>query len=299
MHVFFFQGLTQQEVQKLIPKAEERRRYTKRVIQEEPSHQNNKKAKLDSSSNSDLNEQLQKLATETNEKYVLERLNIDTAVQLVLSTSPKLPAVIPNQFKIDYTAFMKMGHVGELKVLAKMLAIQLLEAGIGPGADVLKDPPNQKEKSPEQESSKKRELDDDDKDKVCVIIIYYLFKIVLTDFITYLQPNKKERVKVPRIKTLKLTEITKPLEKNSKEKLLLGAVERMLLADKAGTGQLRQKIVVTLASSFNESVRTTVLSFLLSDLRTHLDTALAWLFEEYSIMQVIVIKLNISLYFIY
>ncbi|KAF5275676.1 hypothetical protein FQA39_LY06788 [Lamprigera yunnana] len=248
-------GYTQQEVQKMIPKIDERRRYIKRsYVDEQPQH--SKKARIDK----DLDSEPQKLATEINEKFVYEKLNIDTGVQLVLSTLPKLPSIMPHQFKIDYTAFVKMGHVGELKLLAKMLAIQLLEAGLGPGVEALKNHDVVKEKSPIIENNKKKDEDED-------------------------KSHKKERVKVPRIKTLKLNEITRPLEKNTKEHLMLSAVHRVLTSDPTSNNLLRQKVVVTLAAAFSENVRSTVLSFLASDLRTNLDIALAWLFQEYSIMQ--------------
>lgn len=99
--------------------------------------------------------------------------------------------------------------------------------------------------------------------------------------------QRKERVKVVRIKTLKLAEITKPLDKSTKENLLLGAVKRILTCDKRSPLPLCQKIIITVASTFNDAVREEILTFLLCDLRSHLDLALAWLYEEYSIMQVI------------
>lgn len=88
------------------------------------------------------------------------------------------------------------------------------------------------------------------------------------------------------MKTLKLAEITKPLEKDTKENLLLGAVTRILNCDKKSPMPLRQKIIITVASTYNDAVREHILTFLLCDLRSHLDLALAWLYEEYSIMQV-------------
>lgn len=88
-----------------------------------------------------------------------------------------------------------------------------------------------------------------------------------------------------RLKTLKLSEITKPLEKDVKEKLLIGSINRLLKADKTADRSLYQKLITTVAACFSPTVRQTVLTFLLSDLRTHVDLALAWLFEEYSILQ--------------
>ena len=67
---------------------------------------------------------------------------------------------------------------------------------------------------------------------------------------------------------------------------MLDSVKRILEAYKNGDTGVRQKILITIASTFNEAVRENILTFILYDLRTHLDLALAWLYEEYSIMQV-------------
>lgn len=71
-----------------------------------------------------------------------------------------------------------------------------------------------------------------------------------------------------------------------KEKLLVSSVQRMLKPHQSANKLLHQKIITTLATSFSFSVRDAILSHILSDLRSTIDIALAWLFEEYSIMQV-------------
>lgn len=141
-------GYSQSEVQKMIPRSELRRINKRHLVEE--STQSHKKPKIEKDDAE--TERQQKRANEINEKYVREHLNIDKSVQLVLSTLGKLPEAPPAQFKIDYAAFMKMGHVGEFKVLVKMLAIQLLEAGIGPGVDYLKSAAAAKEKEREKET---------------------------------------------------------------------------------------------------------------------------------------------------
>lgn len=60
----------------------------------------------------------------------------------------------------------------------------------------------------------------------------------------------------------------------------------MLKPHQSANKLLHQKIITTLATSFNYTVRDTILTYILNDLRTTIDIALAWLFEEYSIMQV-------------
>lgn len=71
-----------------------------------------------------------------------------------------------------------------------------------------------------------------------------------------------------------------------KEKLLVGAVQRVLKPHQSASKLLHQKIITTLATNFNLSVRDVILTYILNDLRSTIDVALAWLFEEYSIMQV-------------
>lgn len=88
-----------------------------------------------------------------------------------------------------------------------------------------------------------------------------------------------------RVKTLKLSEITKPLSKDTKEILLLASVQKLLLSEKTGTSALREKVITTLAATFGKSVRESVLTYLLTDLRSNVNVALTWLYEEYSIMQ--------------
>lgn len=84
---------------------------------------------------------------------------------------------------------------------------------------------------------------------------------------------------------LKLPEITKPLPKDSKEILLLGSVQKLLLSEKTGSPVLREKVITTLAATFGKSVRESILTYLLTDLRSNVNVALTWLYEEYSIMQ--------------
>lgn len=91
---------------------------------------------------------------------------------------------------------------------------------------------------------------------------------------------------MPRMKTLKLSEITKPLHRDNKEILLLRAVQKLLESERNSSQALHEKVVTTLAATFSKSVRQSVLTFLLTDLRSHVNVALAWLYEEYSIMQV-------------
>jgi symplekin len=62
-----------------------------------------------------------------------------------------------------------------------------------------------------------------------------------------------------RIKTLKLSEITKPLENEMMLKMMADTVQRILKAEKnaalGGVTVVRTKIITTLAATFNRKVR--------------------------------------------
>ncbi|CAG9859181.1 unnamed protein product [Phyllotreta striolata] len=256
-------GCSQSEINKLIPKAEERRRYNKRTLSAESLvvQHNIKRARLEESlSNIDVEDTIDPRLTpqEINEQFILDNLTLEKAVYLIVTNIPKLPLQASNEFIREYAEYVNSGKVGRI-YLANALAKQFTDSNIGPGktAEKQKSPPEPKKKPKEDENKEEKEK----------------------------PPPKKEKVRVLRVKNLKLAEITKPLEKDLKEKLLLKAVERMLVPHNSADKILHQKIITTLATCFCPAVKEKILLFLLNDLRSNVDVALAWLFEEYSIMQ--------------
>ncbi|CAH1966093.1 unnamed protein product [Acanthoscelides obtectus] len=267
-------GCSQQEINKMIPKADERRKYNKRMLSSESLiHQSAMKRRLEHEpmDAEDVPVESQLTPQEINEQFIMENLTLEKAVYLIVTNIPKLPPTLPPDFVRDYADFVTSGNIGKVHV-ANVMAAQFTEAGVGPGAKVTQPAAaaEEKEKSPPappEISSRKREREADAKDD------------------REKPPSKKEKIKVQRIKTLKLADITKPLDKRTKDLLLINSVKRMLTPHKSTNKLLHQKIITTMATSFNSAVKETILSHLLSDLRSNVDIALAWLFEEYSVMQ--------------
>lgn len=254
-------GCSQSEINKMIPKADERRKYNKRMLSAESLvvQQNIKRARLEDPSHNDVEETFDPLLTpqEVNEQFILDNLTLEKAVYLIVTSIPKLPLQPPSEFIRDYADYVNSGNIGRIH-LANALAKQFTEANIGPGKNVKQKTPTESKKRAREEEAK------EDKEK---------------------PPPKKEKVKVLRIKNLKLAEITKPIDRDLKEKLMLKAVERILIPHNSTNKMLHQKIMTTLSTCFSTAVRDRILLFLLNDLRSYVDVALAWLFEEYSIMQ--------------
>ncbi|GJQ67330.1 hypothetical protein Trydic_g8229 [Trypoxylus dichotomus] len=259
-------GCSQQDILKSMAKVDDRAKRQPKRVNDSIETNNVKKARMEIDPDLDTQEK-QLSAAELNEQYIIDNLSKSVVIQIVMKALQIVPDTMPAQFKTDYNDLLKYEQAGHSKTIARQLAYQFVEAGVGPGSKIIgKSPlllklPWQVPKI--EEKTKAAEADENKNEK----------------------EKRKERVKVVRIKTLKLAEITKPLEKSTKENLLLEAVKRILTCDKRSPMPLRQKVIITVASTFNDTVREHILTFLLCDLRSHLDLALAWLYEEYSIMQ--------------
>lgn len=92
-----------------------------------------------------------------------------------------------------------------------------------------------------------------------------------------------------RAKSMNLSEVTKTLSRAVKEKFLLEAVQRVLKSEQqcvaGGVVVKRRKILTVLAATFTGSVREAIIGYIVKDIRTRLDLAFSWLYEEYSLMQ--------------
>lgn len=168
MRCCYCAGCSAQELAKLIPKPEDRRKYVKRVTTFD-SQQVAKRPRLDLPKDKADATEKQKAALEANEKYVLDNLSIEKTVHLVINSLSKVPSTMPPQFPNDYVGFVSAGQVGQPKVIAKLLGAQLLEIGLGPGAKVAtKSPPV--EKSIEEVVIKQEPEDKDEKvkNKTCL-----------------------------------------------------------------------------------------------------------------------------------
>lgn len=77
---------------------------------------------------------------------------------------------------------------------------------------------------------------------------------------TTLMPTGAKLSRISRLKTLKLSEITKPLKEEARTSMMVSAVERILNAEKpaaeGGAMLTRGKIITNMASTFSSQIRT-------------------------------------------
>nr|CAD7410338.1 unnamed protein product [Timema cristinae] len=303
-------GATHQEVMKSLPKTEEVRRRQKRLaaenavihavapkrarveIPEEVMEDDNTSTEDSMSLSSpsmilpDRTKRQTDLVIDLTEQFIVERLNPELTTQLVMMSMPKLPDTMPPHFSAMYTPIAAAGTHGQIKHVARLMATQLSAAGLGPSGR-----PSKKLIA----TTKMYSMEDEDdqvastKSSVLNVVSGMLEDDSLATKTTLLPAGTSVKPVKQRIKTLKLSEITRPLDVETTDRMLTGSIHRILRAEReaafGGVSSIRHKMITTIASTFNKLVREEVLVYLLEDLKTRLDLGLAWLYEEYSYMQ--------------
>ncbi|XP_071441914.1 symplekin-like [Hetaerina americana] len=303
-------GATYQEIAKSYPKVDEARKRKKR--QERHGQEPPKKPRLETlgleeededdeyeeedddyevaGRGSSIKRKHTDAAVDITERFVGERLSPELASQLVIIAMSKLPDTIPPHFSSTYTPIAAAGTPGQIKRVARLIASQLTAAGLGPGI-----------KQSKKETSKKAFADEEDEDEI-------------SDFLKASEPKKRKKesvdvmrnssdtpppmnqvavmtkvTKAQRIKTLKLSEITKPMDPEERDRTVTSAVSRILKAERCsslgGVASVRNKILTLIAAQFDENIGDAVKEFILEDFKSRTDLAFAWLYEEYSFMQ--------------
>uniref|UniRef100_A0A2A4JBI5 Symplekin n=1 Tax=Heliothis virescens TaxID=7102 RepID=A0A2A4JBI5_HELVI len=239
--------------------------------------------------------------------------NVDNVVNLVTHTLVNhLPSEMPSTFVNVYKPIPNSGSKAQKRSLAKMLL-----AVINNKEEPVVAPTQQT--SPLSDLAAKIPLLRDDEEKVTLknavaklqestkadrqmeSAVSKLMEETRQDHLKEEERKLKEKEKpvapptpsVPKlkqkVKLLKLQEITRPIPKEIKERLILQAVSRILAAEKesaiGGASNIRAKFITIFASSYTPELRELVLNYILEDPTNRIDLALSWLYEEYAFMQ--------------
>lgn len=258
-----------------------------------------------------------------NESFLVESLRSqDYCVDLVMDTMAHLPLpAAPSHFLKTYQPITNLTNAQIIQRIASGLAQVITDKRLGPGMSAItKEPPMRVKVSLEEEhniiqSMRKdssipevtaNDLMDDSidaedppegesdvspndidarKEEATKRLRENMAKTTGLDPASSLTAAKMKQ----RAKTLKLSDVTKPLSRNVKEKFLIDAVQRVLKAEQkciaGGVVVKRRKILTVLAATFTGSVREAIIGFIMKDIRARLDLAFSWLYEEYSLMQ--------------
>ncbi|XP_063828995.1 symplekin [Ostrinia nubilalis] len=319
-------GMTTQEINKVIPKERRNKRVGELKSGEIPSKRfrvdspQSVSQGSDSNSNSrsdfnmfeeDSSQGAQKPAV--TEDTIYEGLNnVENVVNLVTTTLVnQLPVDMPSNFVTAYKPIPNSGSKVQKKHLAKMMLALIKDEAVIPVP-----PPSQPTLS---DLAAKIPLlrDDDEKttlknavaklqestkaDRQMESAVSKLMEETRQEHLKEEERKAKEKEKpvppptpsVPKlkqkVKLLKLQEITRPIPKEIKERLMIQAVNRILHAEKesaiGGAAQIRAKFITIFASSYTPEIRELVLNYILEDPANRIELALSWLYEEYAFMQ--------------
>ncbi|KAL0829046.1 hypothetical protein ABMA28_003914 [Loxostege sticticalis] len=319
-------GMTTQEINKAVPKERRNKRVGELKTGDAPSKrfrvdspQSNSQGS-DSNSNSrsdfamiedDSSQIVQKPAV--TEDSIYEGLNnVENVVNLVTTTLVnQLPNEMPNSFITAYKPIPNSGTKAQKKHLAKMMLALIKDEKVIPAPEPL-------QPSLSDLAAKIPLLRDDDEkitlknavaklqestkaDRQMESAVSKLMEETRQDHLKEEERKAKEKEKpippptptVPKlkqkVKLLKLQEITRPIPKEIKERLMIQAVNRILHAEKeaaiGGAAQIRAKFITIFASSYTPEIRELVLNYILDDPTNRIELAMSWLYEEYAFMQ--------------
>eukprot|EP00073_Rattus_norvegicus_P005358 NP_001094300.1 symplekin [Rattus norvegicus] len=234
--------------------------------------------------------------TDITAEFLQPLLTPDNVANLVLISMVYLPETMPASFQAIYTPVESAGTEAQIKHLARLMATQMTAAGLGPGVEQTKqckeEPKEEKVVKPESVLIKRRLSV---QGQAISVVGSQSTMSPLEEEV----PQAKRRpepiipVTQPRLagaggrkKIFRLSDVLKPLTDAQVEAMKLGAVKRILRAEKAvacsGAAQVRIKILASLVTQFDSGFKAEVLSFILEDVRARLDLAFAWLYQEYN-----------------
>ncbi|XP_046967815.1 symplekin [Vanessa cardui] len=315
-------GMTPQEINKAVPKERRNKRLGEIKNGDTPakrfridSPQSTAGSDSNSNSRSDFNiydeDNTQPIITKATatEDSIFEGLNnVDNVVNLVMSTlSNNLPSEMTSHFASTYKPIPNSGTKVQKRALAKMLLAVIKDEAPAPVMPPLlsdfgtKIPLLREDDEKITLKNAVAKLQESTKDKQIENAVSKLMEETRQEHLKEEERKAKDKEKlvppptptVPklkqRVKLLKLQEITRPIPKEVKSKLMIQAVERILRAEKesaiGGAAQIRAKFITIFASSYTSDIRELVLNYILEDPLNRMDLALSWLYEEYAFMQ--------------
>ncbi|XP_041035372.1 symplekin isoform X2 [Carcharodon carcharias] len=237
-------------------------------------------------------------AIDVTAQFLMPLLLPENVANLVLISMVYLPDVMPASFQATYTPVESAGTDAQIKHLARLMATQMTSAGLGPGVDQMKFQSDDDLKHGKDVKSEGLVI----KRRYSTLRQGQAISVVGAPFT---QPTKEEELQAKRRaepilqsnqsrpgqsgrkKVFRLGDVVQQLPADKIDKLKLGAVQRILRAEKAvargGAGPIRVKILARLVTQFDGKMKGKMMDFILEDIRSRVDLAFAWLYQEYNL----------------
>ncbi|GCB69330.1 hypothetical protein scyTo_0012406, partial [Scyliorhinus torazame] len=301
-------GTQQQEIARNMPNLKDVRKRHR-----EETDQGMKKIKIEPLGDDDEDKDIEQAAASTSKpsssqstqsaidvtaQFLMPLLMPENVANLVLISMVYLPDVMPASFQATYTPVESAGTDAQIKHLARLMATQMTSAGLGPGVDQMK-----------LQSDDDLKHGKDVKSEGLIIKRRYSTlrqgQAISVLGAPFTQPTKEEEMQAKRRvepilqsnqprpgqsgrkKVFRLGDVVQQLPADKIDKLKLGAVQRILKAEKAvargGAGPIRVKILARLVTQFDGKMKGKMMDFILEDMRSRVDLAFAWLYQEYNL----------------
>ena len=289
-------GATSSEIQKSMPKIDAR----KRRMGEEAALQ---KTKPESPA---AQFSLSK-AIELTTADIVPKLSKESVTDLVLVSMLFLPRSMPSHFQETFTPIAAAGSPAQAEHLARLMATQMTNAGIGVGVETAKEIAAA-EAIAEAEAKKKEQKEpksipvvgssstpnpDGEKPEKNMQAKYKELTgkqpRSITDIAAELKSGSKTSqtasTRLRKIKQFKLGEVTRELGADERKSMLLSSYARILRSDKqalvSGYSTERHKVIVGLAMQFYGQLTDALIKFVMEDFRTRIDLGILWLYQQY------------------
>ncbi|XP_046643772.1 symplekin-like [Daphnia pulicaria] len=273
-------GATPQEINKALPSPEEIAKYPRRSERAEDSKSGPaaKRRKIEVDAVPLDRENTKEKALSITEEFIVQHLSTKKATDLVIDALPRITNNMPPHFSSTYTPVSEAGTPKQIRHVARLLASQMTNVGIGPGVDQVGYAPKMGNDFEDDDE----EMDDG------VAAVSPRFRDgddPAKPGIAQIQPQVQIRA---RQRALKLAEIVKPLTPQMNESMARSALQRVLKAERTamlgGVAANRQKILASLATLFSGDFKDLVVEYIMSDPRSRIELAFSWLYEEYSMI---------------
>lgn len=299
-------GATPQEISKSMPKPEEIKKRARLIEEGTVAAAGNsvappsvKRIKLEAEEEEEEKEEedstlpISKAATNTaidiTAEDLVPRLTTVNVTDIVLVSMLSLPEAMPAHFQASYTPIAVAGTGTQIKHLARLISTQMTAAGLGKGVEEMM----VKAKEQQQQDEQTMQIEEAAQPKQTI-------QTLLGG--TTADAKKKEakntvlfptgfETKSRRPRQMNLLDITRPLAEEETTQMLVSTVRRILLvgreskAHNTSISPVQVKILAGLATQFGGEISAMLKEYILEDLRSHVDIALAWLYEEYAQLQ--------------
>ena len=233
-------------------------------------------------------------AIEVTSTDLVEKLaSLPNVTDLILVSLLSLPDSMPAHFPSAYTPVSAAGDAAQIKHLARLLATQLTNAGLGDGVDQVISRINQASTSMQSQEANEQKF-------ATLIGKTICSEVKKQEQQDKQQKNEQTRVKLlpsgkssipaTKVKHISIQELTKELDALTTKTLIHSAVDRILLKEnEKQTMSLeeqeeRTQILVHLASLFSETdvdVNSQLIDYIFQDIRSRQELLLNMLYDKY------------------